>query len=172
MRQLPSPLRTVRLAPALLAAALGLAAGTAWSVDCEVNVLNAHNTAKARGWTFSCGATSGIIVPNFVTYPPAAIGCTFKTPPVPVPYTPGSHPVYGNFFKSEAGSRPNLKNGWKVKHFEVSGGQWSATAGNVTRVGFKTEEKYKAGHTYNFRVSKLVLTHPSGTCAKALDEAF
>lgn len=172
MRQLPSPLRTVRLAPALFAAALGLAAGTAWSIDCEVNPLEAHNLAKLRGWTFSCSAVVGI-VHGFVTYPPSGIGCTFKTPAVMPPTI--SHLGSGSFFRKEgvSGGRPHLKNGWKLKHFEITGGQWKNwSASENVRLPFSTNEQPKAGRTYNFRVSKLVLTHPSSTCAKALDEAF
>lgn len=172
MHRLPCPLHPVRPAPLLLAAALATAAGTAWAVDCEVNPLEAHNIAKLRGWSFSCNAVTGI-VHGFVTYPPSAFGCTYKTPPVMLPTV--THLGSGAFFRntSVSGGRPNLKNGWVLKHYEITGGQWRAwSAHESVRLAFSTQEEGKPNRTYNFRVSKLVLTHPSSTCAKALDEAF
>lgn len=181
MRRLPlrGPVaRRLRLsfAAAALAALAATFATPAAAVDCPVNVLDAYNKAKLRGWSFSCDlsyATQAGMTYAFVTYPPAAIGCTFKTP-----HVLGLNHGLGRarFFGSSAapGGRPDLKNGWKVKSYEVSGGQWQPTNGAPAsvRVAWSTTEKPKPNHTYNFKLDKLVLTHASSTCAKALDEAF
>lgn len=165
--------------PLLIGVLTATLAAPAVAVDCQVNALEAHNVAKLRGWSFKCampgtnvGQTTG-----FVTYPPSAIGCTFKTPPVLGGIT---HLGNGQFFRSSSapGNRPNLKNGWKVKQIEISGGQWNDwSSGNPdapsdARVVFRTSETPKPSRTYNFQLSKLVLTHPSSSCAKAIDEAF
>jgi len=157
------------LVPLLMACTLPAAA-----VDCTVNVLDAHNIAKQRGWTFRCHAsTLAGLTYGFVTYPPNAIGCTFKTPPViGVMTSLGS----GAFFMSETapGARPELRNGWRVKTYQIVGGQWKEAAGYVAsvRIAWATAEIPKPSRTYNFMLNKLVLNHPSGSCSKALDEAF
>ncbi|MCW5620482.1 MAG: hypothetical protein KIS79_05175 [Burkholderiales bacterium] len=148
------------------------------AADCTVNVLDAYNVAKLRGWNFHCETTgaSGIagIVANFVTYPPNAIGCTFKTPIAVGPtFTLGG---FGHLFSSSTApvDRLVLMNGWKVKTYEISGGQWAAWphAPQKVRLPFVTKETAKPNRTYNFKLNKLVLTHPTSTCSKALDEAF
>jgi len=151
-------------------------AAPAIAVDCTVNALEAHNVAKPRGWTFTCEPAfsnpSGMTF-GFVTYPPDGIGCVFKTPPVLPPFliNLGSGRLFSN--SSDSLTRPNLKNGWKVKSFEVFGGQWyEANNRPKTQVHFVTKETPKQNRTYNYKLGKLVLTHPTGTCANALNEAF
>mgnify|MGYP001765840994 CR=1 FL=1 len=165
--------------PALAAGLAILVALPAAAVDCPVNPLDAHNAAKLRGWTFKCQTSASAIgvTGSFVTYPPAAIGCTFKTPPV---LAGVNHLGNGQFFISGSapGGRPQLKNGWQVKQIEIGGGQWNDwSSGNPAapsdaRVVFRTNEAPKPSRTYNFQLGKLVLTHASSSCAKALDEAF
>jgi len=163
------------LAPLALALASTLAA-TAHATDCDVNALQAYQTAKTRGWQFECyryGSLGAEAMPvSLVTYPPDKIGCVFKTPPVLGTITSLGQ---GRFFKRTAGSRPNLDNGWKVKSFEVTGAQWSAVGSDFdanVRVPFRIVENPKPNHTYNVRLSKLTLTKSGGVCSKAIDEAF
>lgn len=145
------------------------------AVDCTVNVLDAYNIAKPRGWSFYCEPAiqmAGLIV-GFVTYPPDSIGCVYKTPSIMPPQL--INLGKGRWFAhtSDALTRPNLKNGWKVKSFEIHGGQWSAETNRPkTQVNFRTTEPPKQNRTYNYKLGKLVLTHPTGNCANALNEAF
>ena len=170
------PLSFLR-SPLPIAALVACLAAPAAAVDCPVNAFEAYNVAKQRGWNFKCAMPSTNLgqVTAFVTYPPSAIGCTFKTPPV---LGAIAHLGNGQFFGSSTGSRPNLKNGWKVKQIEITGGQWNDWSGSGqsapdgARVIFRTSEPPKPSRTYNFRLSKLVLTHPTSSCAKAVDEAF
>ncbi len=165
-----------RLAPMVAFAIAAAAAGTARATDCDVNILQAYQTATSRGWQFQCyrylslGAEAMPV--NFVTYPPDKIGCVFKTPPVLGTITSLGQ---GRFFKRTAGSRPNLDNGWKVKSFEVTGAQWSGVGSDFdanVRVPFRVVETPKPNHTYNVRLSRLTLTKAGGVCSKAIDEAF
>ena len=82
----------------------------------------------------------------------------------------------GRFFKRSAGSRPDLKNGWKLKSFEVSGVQWEALgSGGIDpdiRLAFRILDTPKPNWTYNVRVSRLTLTKSGGVCSKAVDDAF
>jgi len=158
----------------LVSLLLGCATPSA-AVDCTINVLAAYDVAKLRGWSFKCETPPlnvGMTV-GFVTYPPDGIGCTFKTPPVlgPITFLGG-----GQFFRSLSvpEGRPALKNGWRVKTYEISGAQWNAwpDAPKEARVPMRSSETPKPSKTYNFRLNKLVLTHPTSTCAKALNEAF
>ncbi len=144
---------------------LGVAAPAA-AVDCTVNVFEAYNKAKPRGWTFSCSLGAGV-TGGFVTYPPPvnSVGCTFKTPSVLVTSVGG-----GVLFR-KAGTPPNLMNGWRVKSFEMAGGQWSEGYDSQGRVRFLVKSP-KPGQTYNYYISKLVLSRDGGTCSKAIDEAF
>jgi hypothetical protein len=114
---------------------------------------------------------------GFVTYPPAAIGCTFKTPPVLGAITRLGEGLL--FISTSApGSRPMLKNDWKVETIEVTGGQWNTSCcpwlPGEARVAFRTSETPKPSRTYNFRVTKMVLSHGNAnkSCTTALDEAF
>jgi hypothetical protein len=149
--------------------ACGIAAPAA-AADCNVNVWNAYNTAKARGWVFNC-TTKPLIQGGFVPYPPplSSVGCSFKTPTVPgVPNEIGT----GYLFVYYDGGHPNLKNGWTVKSFEIAGGQWSAFTGEPARVGFRTTGPKQGGKTYNYYISKLTLTKNGGVCGNAINEAF
>lgn len=144
---------------------LGLASPAA-AIDCTVNAFEAYNTAKLRGWTFACSLGTGV-TGGFVTYPPPlnSIGCTFKAPPVLA-----GRLGQGVLFR-KAGTPPQLSSGWRVKSFEVSGGQWTEGDDSLGRVRFRPMGA-KPGQTYNYYISKLVLSRDSGTCAKAIDEAF
>jgi hypothetical protein len=176
MRRVSCTPRPVRLAPALLAAALGTATGAAWSIDCDVNALAAYNTAKLRGWQFECFRYMPLgghaMVAGLVTYPPDKFGCVYKTPAVLGLIDAIGQ---GRFFKSGAGSRPDLKNGWKIKAFEVSGVQWETLGGGLDssiRLAFRILDTPKPNWTYNVRVSRLTLSKSGGVCSKAIDEAF
>jgi hypothetical protein len=164
-------------APALSALALGAGAGVAWSLDCDVNAMEAYNTAKLRGWQFDCFRYLSLgghaMVAGLVTYPPDKFGCVYKTPAVLGTINAVGQ---GRFFKRSAGSRPDLKNGWKLKSFEVSGVQWEALgSGGIDpdiRLAFRILDTPKPNWTYNVRVSRLTLTKSGGVCSKAVDDAF
>lgn len=172
-----APHRRARHPALLLGAALGLVTGAAWSTDCDVNALAAYNTAKLRGWQFECYRYLPLggqaMVAGLVTYPPDRFGCVYKTPAVLGTITAIGQ---GRFFKRSAGSRPDLKNGWKIKSFEVSGVQWEPLgSGGLDpdiRLAFRVLDTPKPNWTYNVRVSRLTLTKSGGVCGKAVDEAF
>jgi hypothetical protein len=156
----------------LLAAVLGCAvAAPAWATDCNINVFNAYNTAKLRGWTFECSRQPSV-AGGFVPYPPplSSIGCTFKTPPVFTYDKVG----LGWLFGKNSGQPPDLKDGWRVKSFEVSGGQWEepeSDSPNRARVAFRANAT-APNRTYNYYISKLTLSKDGGSCSNAIDEAF
>lgn len=163
--------RAIRAALMATAAVAGFGSTGALAVDCDVNVFAAYQTAIQRSWKFACeslnlkGVTS-----NFVTYPPQNIGCVVKTPPVLLDNYLGT----ALLFRHSSGAKPELKNGWSVKGFEVQGLQWQPIQtgmGTDIRIGFRMLGD-KPNWTYNARVNKLTLRKDGGNCAKAIDEAF
>lgn len=155
----------------LLLAAIALAPATSFAagVQCSLNVLSAYQTAVKRGWRFSCGALPGV-QNGFVTYPPNAIGCTYKTGGL----IPPPAPLSGNatLLLFEGQSSTQLKNGWSLKSFEMNGGQYKPMGTNDTLVAayitLATPNK-----TYNYRLTKLVIEKfVGGNCTKAIGEAF
>lgn len=163
-----------RLPLALTPLLLALAAAQAGAAECTVNVLDAYHAAKSRGWQFECWKSS--VAPHikaaFVTYPPAAIGCAFKTPPVlsPLDDTLGSL----HLFKGP-GTGSGFKNGWYVKDYSVTGASGDKRATMypaAVRVGYRISEKPKPERTYNVRLTSLTLTRVNGNCANVIAEAF
>jgi len=162
-----------RVAAALLLAAIALtpSPSLAAGVECAVNVLTAYQTAVKRGWRFKCGPVAGI-QGGFVTYPPNAIGCTYKTgvivpPPPPLPLSGNASLL---LFTGQSSTQ--LKNGWSLKSYEMNGGQYTPMGTNDTLVAawitLGTPNK-----TYNYKLTKLVLTKlVGGNCANAIADAF
>jgi len=150
-------------------AVLGHAPALAITTECSVNVLSAYQTAVKRGWRFSCGAAAGI-QRGFVTYPPDAIGCTYKTgvllPPPP--------PVGGSatLLLFQGQSSTQLKNGWTLKQFEIVGGQYQPMSTGDTLVAAWITPG-QPNRTYNYKLNKLVIQKlGSGSCAQAIEQAF
>jgi hypothetical protein len=165
---------TMKSITALTCVVLLGAAVPAQAVDCNVNVFDAYNTAKLRGWEFKCHPPLGM-TGGFVPYPAptSGIGCAYKTPPVVGPVTAFARV---DLFV-HTGDRPELKNGWKVKSYEISGGQWQnvAVPGKVDdriRIAFFPKAAITPNRTYNYILIKLTLTRSGGSCAKAIGEAF
>lgn len=154
----------------LLAAAMAFAA-PAGAAECTLDVLKAHQTAKARGWQFTCLAGPGIIK-GFVTYPPTSVGCTFKTGAL----LPPPNPAWGGglgmlqLFGGQVGA-PALKNGWQFVRYEIDGGSFQLLppTNAIVSAGAKMDKPNK---TYNFKVTKLVLKKSSGICGNAIEQAF
>lgn len=141
------------------------AAVSATAASCQVNVYDAYQTAKARGWAFYCiplDLSSG----GFVVYPGQNIGCAFRTPPLGPPSSGDAQ-----FFElATAGAA--LKNGWSIGTVEFSGAQWQRLSNPKARILARAHGMKNRSQTYNFRLDKLVLTKGGGTCSKAIDEAF
>jgi hypothetical protein len=153
----------------LLAGGLGQTPAPAAMLECSVNVLSAYQTAVKRGWRFSCGAVAGI-QHGFVTYPPNAIGCAYKTgillPPAP--------PVGGSasLLLFQGQSSTQLKNGWSLKLHEIIGGQFKPMSTGDTLVAAWITPG-KPNRTYNYRLNKLVIQKlGSGSCVQAIEQAF
>lgn len=146
-------------------------AAPAMAAECSLDVLKAYQTAKARGWQFSCTSVPGISA-NFVTYPPASIGCVFKTPPM----VPPGNPVWGGahgfiaLFGAQAGV-PALKNGWTFVRYEIEGGPFVLLppAHSMVAAGANLN---KPGHTANYRLSKLIIQRSGSSCSSAIEQAF
>ncbi len=155
----------------LLLSALALAPvpSLAAGLECSVNVLTAYQTAVKRGWRFSCGAMPGV-QNGFVTYPPNAIGCTYKTGGL----IPPPAPLSGNatLLLFEGQSSTQLKNGWSLKSFEMNGGQYKPMGTNDTLVAAYITLG-SPNKTYNYKLTKVVIQKlVGGNCTKAIDEAF
>lgn len=166
------PRAAARRVSLVMALAVGLCSAVpALSAECSLDVIKAYETAKARGWQFKCPAAPGV-APGFVTYPPSTIGCTFKTgmvipPPVPM-YGPGQGALM--LFGGQTGV-PALKNGWQFVRYEISGGTFQLLP-PVTAIVSAGVALNKPSHTYNFKLSSLVLKKSGGQCSKAINEAF
>lgn len=163
---------SLRRRAALLGLLVTTTASVAQATDCNINVYNAYDVAKQRGWTFQCfwnlPGSSAKLMPFGPT-----IGCVVNTPPVPWSPLPEFNPQVLFFSKSGG-----LKNGWSLKSYEVSGSQWqSLSAANVKihddhsllRAGLKQLQPAKK---YSVTISKMTLSKNGGSCAKAIDEAF
>ncbi len=165
MADLRRNLRRHRRLPCWLAAALFATAGLAQATDCTVNTFDAYQTAKLRGWTFWCIGGVGV-TGDFVLYPGQNIGCAFRTAPVP---SAGNGDA--QFFETNT-TGDHFKNSWKLKAFEFSGAQWQPFDHGKARVMGRAMGMHQFNKTYNFRLSKLVLTKSGGQCTNAIDEAF
>ena len=149
----------------LLLSALTVAPAAS-AADCSVNVLQAYQTAKARGWAFFCIPGPGLNG-GFVVYPGDNIGCAFRNPPLPVPGSNGD----AQFFEANPAGR-GFRNGWSAGQVEFSGAQWQRLSNPRARILARAVGLSKPGHVYNFRLTKLVLTKSGGACSKAIEEAF
>jgi hypothetical protein len=157
---------------AALAVLLATTASTAWATDCNVNVYNAYDLAKQRGWTFQCFWNLPGGSAKLMPFGPT-IGCVVNTPPVAWSPLPGFNPQVLFFSKSSG-----LKNGWSFKGYEVSGAQWQTLAASdvkiyddhsLIRAGLKQLQPAKK---YSVTISKMTLSKSGGSCSKAIDEAF
>lgn len=143
-----------------------LAAAPASATDCTVKPWDAYQAAVKRGWQFACFGSSLVSQPAFIPLPSGELSCIGKTGPAPVP-----HWVDGQFFEKSGYKNKKFANGWSLKQFEVVGGQHSQLFNAASVVYFRGNVS-GAFKSYNFRVSKMVLTKSGGSCAKVLDEAF
>jgi hypothetical protein len=162
--------RALWIMPVLLAAQ-GWAPALATTVECSVNVLSAYETAVKRGWRFSCGAAAGI-QRGFVTYPPDAIGCTYKTGIVLPPAPPLAEGGSASLLLFQGQSSTQLKNGWTLKRFEIVGGQFQPMSTGDTLVAAWITPG-QPNRTYNYKLNKLVIRKlGSGSCTQAIEQAF
>jgi hypothetical protein len=151
--------------------AIAATAAPALAVECNLDVLAAHETAKARGWQFNCPAAPGFLARGFVTYPPSSIGCTFKTGAVVPPALSGSLSPGGmQLFGAQLGV-PLLKNGWQFVRYEITGGSYQIMP-PTTAIVAAAPKIDKANHTYNFKLTALVLKKDGGQCSQAINQAF
>lgn len=162
---LPRRLARALTATALFAVALGHAP-RAVAADCDVDVWQAYQTAKARGWAFYCLPAPGLSG-GFVTYPGQNIGCALRTPAVMMGGASGD----AQFFEANPAGT-GFHNGWSLGTVEFSGAQWQRLANPRSRILARAVGLTKTGHVYNFRLTRLVLKKTGGSCSKAVDEAF
>ena len=153
----------------LIVIALTPAPSLAAGIEGAVNVLTAYQTAVKRGWKFSCGPVAGI-QGGFVTYPPSAIGCTYKTGVIVPPPAPLSGNAGLLLFTGQSSTQ--LKNGWSLKSYEMSGGQYQPMGTSDTLVAAWITLG-TPNRTYNYKLTRLVLTKlVGGTCGNAINDAF
>lgn len=169
-------MRHMRFALATTAAALvflSLQPTPAFANDCQIKPFDAYNTAVKRGWKFTChpGTTiypGAVVSTLFLPEPQGPLLCQWRTGPVPVP-SPNNARM--NFFQA-GGNVDTLKNGWQIKSYEITGGQWMKVPlldGHRLSAQMRLD---RHNHTYNYRLTKLVLHKQNGECAKAIDQAF
>lgn len=172
-----SPQRTsTRHIRALLGAAtlclIGLAPqGPAFANDCEVNPFLAYDTAVRRGWQFRCdidfsNPPGSVLSATFLPLPPNRIGCDFRTGPPSI-----APPRVDLKFFVSGGKAPDLRNNWRVKQYELVGGNYNLGTSSATRV-HGTMYLNRHNTHFRYRLSRLVLSNPGGDCSKAIDEAF
>lgn len=134
----------------------------ALGATCTLNVATAYQKAVKKGWTFKCNG--GVLTFDKLKRP----GCTAKS------FLPNGKASV-NFF----GTAPNLNpvmnmlnNGWAIKEYEVSGGQYDKFLPSPTvKINFGFDLP-KANTNYRRYLSKLVVTRPYGNCNSAIDSAF
>lgn len=165
------PLRPLVLAAALASTPPALAA------TCEVSPYAAWQAAQAHGWRFLCefpavpGAVlSGTLLPE----PPDRIGCRYRTGPAIQIQAPVR--VRLRFLSPGPGGLPHamLRNGWRVDSFTFSTAQTIAavpTTDASARVAARADIDRPLA-TLDFRLTRLVLHHPSQGCANVLSQAF
>lgn len=165
------PLRSLAVIAALLATPPVLAA------TCEVNPYAAWQAAQARGWQFRCsfpvvpGAVlSGTLLPE----PPDRIGCRYRTGPAIQIQAPVR--VRLLFLAPGPSGLPHamLRNGWRVDSYAFSPAQTIAavaTTDPAARVAARADIDRPLA-TLDFRLTRLVLHHPSAGCAHVLAQAF
>jgi hypothetical protein len=142
--------------------------------DCEVSPYAAFQVAQARGWNFRCTDNSfpfpGSFTGFFMPEPPQRIGCRWQTGLVSVPTPPRVNLIFfsrGDFRAANGG----LRNGWRISAWELSGGNYTVTNATDARVFGRVTLAHR-NRTYHYRLTRLVLTKPGGSCANALNEAF
>jgi hypothetical protein len=162
-----------RIASVIATTAVTVLSGTqAHANDCDVNPFQAYQTAVKRGWSFGClgsllpGAEAAIFLPEA----PNRIGCLWTTGPIPTPIPPTVEMTLFDRLPS-GGSSGQLLNGWRVKNWELTGGQFSKLTPAVGRVRASVVLG-RHNRSFHYRLTKLVLTKSGGSCAKAIDEAF
>ncbi len=165
---------SVRLS--VLAAALALAWPVAAEV-CAVNPYAAWQAAQARGWQFRCefpalpGAIlSGTLLPE----PPDRIGCRYR--PGPAIQIQAPIRVQLRFLVPGPSGLPHamLRNGWRVDSFSFGAAQSIAavpTTDPSARLAARADIDRPLA-VLDFRLTRLVLHHPSEGCAQVLERAF
>jgi len=139
--------------------------------DCEVKPFDAYSTAIKRGWKFRCPVFNpqpGLVVSTlFLPEPNGPLLCQWRTGPVPSP-VPAEAAMW--FFEA-SGDATQLKNGWRIKWYEITGGQWTKLNTARPRIDARMQLD-RRDHTFNYRLTKMVLTKPNGNCSNAIHEAF
>jgi hypothetical protein len=158
--------RGVGRCSALILTLLSTVAATAYAADCDINVYQAYETAKVRGWSFYCPWSLPGGKNTFMPFGDT-IGCVIDTPAVSWPST--ANPSLRFFVNS--GTSDKMKNGWSLKSYEITGAQWTILGfdGNYVRATFHQLQPAKK---YQVKVSRMTLSKSGGTCSKAISEAF
>lgn len=165
-------MRLVPVLPAL--AALLCAAPPAPAATCDVNPHDAYVLAEQRGWQFLCTAFSrypgALGAATVLREPPDRVGCQWRTL-VPVPDAPRGTLRF--FSRTDIASQGNgdLRNGWRIASYEVTGGPYSPEQPANSRLHF-TVLLSQANTVIRRRISRLTLHHPTESCANVLDRAF
>jgi len=169
----------VLLAASSTVLTFGLTAMPAQATDCEVNPFEAYQVAVKRGWTFHCPTArvhpGAIASTLFLPEPNGRLLCQWRTGAMPAPSSPIGEMV---FFAGKIGDATRFHNGWRLKHYEVSGGNYTvgppgtAPGNRYERLRAMLIHLDRHNATFNYRLTRLVLTKPNGVCAKVLDEAF
>ena len=148
----------------LFAVALGCSLGgtAALAATCDVNIENAYTKAVQNGWSFKC--LKGVLHFDKSKRP----GCVSK-PVLPLAWEEA------RFFNAQSprdeGKNGSLKNGWRVKSYQITGGQYEKKPlKGYSRVNFTFSTK--AGSYHRRYLSKLVLEKSGGSCSNVLNEAF
>lgn len=138
---------------------------TAYAATCSLNIAQMYNAAVAKGWKFKC--MKGVLHFDNQKRP----GCTAK-PIIPQAWEEAR-------FLSDTGNLDHalngkLRNGWRVKDYEVSGGQWnrksSGKGAKSSRIHFTFTTK--AGQHTRRYLSRVRIEKSGGSCANVYQEAF
>lgn len=144
------------------------------AAECEVNPYQAYQTAQPRGWSFRCliqdGLPGSVLSATLLPEPPNRIGCRIVTGP-PSPITPSVALRFFSRFNSTAYPSGGLRNGWRIHRYELSGGNYSDAPDDTARLR-ATIMLPNPNRTLDYRLSRLILSHPTEGCANVLDRAF
>lgn len=137
----------------------------ALAATCTLDIAQMYDRASSKGWTFKC--LKGVLHFDNQKRP----GCSSK-PIVPTAWEEArflSNTAFRD--KSKTGK---MRNGWRVKSYQISGGQWSKKSSGKgatsSRINFTFSTK--AGSYHRRYLSKIRLEKSYGDCARVYDEAF
>ena len=159
------------IASILLSLFAALGTSTTRAASCTLDLERAYHVAVARGWTFKCShrgpSETGIGAAQGLTFDGSKrVGCYGRNGPT------GKATFQAQFLRQGSGSTSDLRGGWRVQSFEVSGGQYSGRPPiDGVRIFFEWSSPTPGATTRRF-LSKLLLEKSGGQCAKVYDEAF